>query len=328
MAIILCDLMTFPRVVRLRLMAAPSFSRSASDAKVLCLSLPARSTRFMFDSLVVFSLEKICRQIQLEHVKIAQHVSRQADVIQSWFYPGLISACSSPEEEEEWIEEADDLGMPVCNKMNESTWFHWFGMFHVGQTIYSFGKPALRKHKQLNVAPHLNCDYRPADTNTSIATHAHDMHNQAPAWAAEWWACGSGCCWHSCGWQRWCVCACPAPSAAPPGRRSRTAPSANPPRKSPAADPPSLSGLRTSVGPWRAGQSPARGTISELVLADHLLIGRLEAPAKGYTLCNACGNNEQRVRTGKLRRNLDLYIYLFVVDFQHAEKQLEIVKIN
>lgn len=52
-------LMTFPRVVRLRLMAVPSLSLSASDPDSRCRSLPARSTRLTVDCFVMFSLEKI-----------------------------------------------------------------------------------------------------------------------------------------------------------------------------------------------------------------------------------------------------------------------------
>lgn len=52
-------LMTLPRVVRLRLMAVPSLSLSASDPDERCRSLPARSTRLMLDCFVMLSLEKI-----------------------------------------------------------------------------------------------------------------------------------------------------------------------------------------------------------------------------------------------------------------------------
>lgn len=54
-------LITLPRVVRLRLMAVPSLSLSASDPASRWRSLPARSTRFTLACLVMFSLEKICR---------------------------------------------------------------------------------------------------------------------------------------------------------------------------------------------------------------------------------------------------------------------------
>lgn len=52
-------LMTFPSVVRLRLMAVPSLSLSASEPEDLWRSLPAKSTRLMLDCLVMLSLEKI-----------------------------------------------------------------------------------------------------------------------------------------------------------------------------------------------------------------------------------------------------------------------------
>lgn len=51
--------MTLPSVVRLRLMAVPSLSLSASDPEERWRSLPARSTKLMLDCLVMFSLEKI-----------------------------------------------------------------------------------------------------------------------------------------------------------------------------------------------------------------------------------------------------------------------------
>lgn len=53
------NLITLPRVVRLRLMAVPSLSRSASDPDDRCRSLPAKSTKLMLDCFVMFSLEKI-----------------------------------------------------------------------------------------------------------------------------------------------------------------------------------------------------------------------------------------------------------------------------
>lgn len=53
------NLMTLPRVVRLRLMAVPSLSRSASDPDDRWRSLPAKSTKLMLDCFVMLSLEKI-----------------------------------------------------------------------------------------------------------------------------------------------------------------------------------------------------------------------------------------------------------------------------
>lgn len=55
-------LMTFPKLVKLKLTRDPSRSLSPSDPEDFCLSLPAKSTKLILDCLVRFLSRKTCRK--------------------------------------------------------------------------------------------------------------------------------------------------------------------------------------------------------------------------------------------------------------------------
>lgn len=55
-------LITFPKLVKLKLTRDPSFSLSPSDPEDFCLSLPAKSTRLILDCLVRSLSRKTCRK--------------------------------------------------------------------------------------------------------------------------------------------------------------------------------------------------------------------------------------------------------------------------
>lgn len=84
--------MTLPRVVRLRLMAVPSLSLSASDPDDRWRSLPARSTRLMLDCLVMFSLEKIWQAFQQQTIITTQDIR----YLLSFIYMGSAGTAQSP----------------------------------------------------------------------------------------------------------------------------------------------------------------------------------------------------------------------------------------
>lgn len=55
-------LITFPKLVKLKLTRDPSFSLSPSDPEDFCLSLPAKSTKLILDCLVRSLSRKTCRK--------------------------------------------------------------------------------------------------------------------------------------------------------------------------------------------------------------------------------------------------------------------------
>ena len=63
-------LMTFPKLVRLKLTLDPSLRRSPSDPDDLCLSLPAKSTMLMLDRLVRAVSRKTCRDTTPQAVRL------------------------------------------------------------------------------------------------------------------------------------------------------------------------------------------------------------------------------------------------------------------
>ena len=72
-------LMTFPKLVKLRLMSDPSRSLSPSDPEDFCLSLPAKSTKLILDCLVRSLSRKTCRKAAQVMLLEGQQATREVN---------------------------------------------------------------------------------------------------------------------------------------------------------------------------------------------------------------------------------------------------------